>query len=595
MTKLRNNLLYTTLSLLVALFFSACSQEDLADLPNGKLQLAIGQVATDLQTRATPSELGKPVAEKFNIKVQRSGTSLVAYEGRFVESIEVKTGKYDITATYGEDVKIGRDMPFYIGTAQAIVEKDKPNSVTIPCKVGNSLISVRFGENETERLRFDRFYEDYGIIVKIGEYSTVIKKDETSTSVYFSAGSAPEIIFYGTLKLEQGRAVSMTLTHEDMPTAFQAADHAKITVSLPDPESAIKVQISKLELTEARLDETIPLSWLPVPTATAEHTYSEQGLLTGTKLTFSNAYPEMTWEARISNEAGDTVRKVKGTGALVSEYTDSKEWPYLMAGKYKATYFLHTEGSVDKVSSREFLINAPQLEVTLGGYTSHSLYEEGNITAANQSDGHTIYNPQIVVKIAPELIAMKKYGYQMEYTFNEDIANSVQNTITLNTVKLAARTQPYVMSADVVFDGVRVQKSRNFLLTGIPFHFEPPTTTTWEKNGDVTDDGNYARFGNWSGGSQSLTYRNVAVPAGTHLSLDYKFFTTSDLNNTFTISAGDQVIVSASTSGYSEADRDGTESFTLSAATTSIRCVNSYGAGLSRTDLYRVGMKYRQQ
>jgi hypothetical protein len=595
MTKLRNNLLYTTLSLLVALFFSACSQEDLADLPNGKLQLAIGQVATDLQTRATPSELGKPVAEKFNIKVQRSGTSLVAYEGRFVESIEVKTGKYDITATYGEDVKIGRDMPFYIGTAQAIVEKDKPNSVTIPCKVGNSLISVRFGENETERLRFDRFYEDYGIIVKIDEYSTVIKKDETSTSVYFSAGSAPEIIFYGSLKLEQGRAVSMTLTHEDMPTAFQAADHAKITVSLPDPESAIKVQISKLELTEARLDETIPLSWLPVPTATAEHTYSEQGLLTGTKLTFSNAYPEMTWEARISNEAGDTVRKVKGTGALVSEYTDSKEWPYLMAGKYKATYFLHTEGSVDKVSSREFLINAPQLEVTLGGYTSHSLYEEGNITAANQSDGHTIYNPQIVVKIAPELIAMKKYGYQMEYTFNEDIANSEQNTITLNTVKLAARTQPYVISADVVFDGVRVQKSKNFLLTGIPFHFEPPTTTTWEKNGDVTDDGNYARFGNWSGGSQSLTYRNVAVPAGTHLSLDYKFFTTSDLDNTFTISAGDQVIVSASTSGYSEADRDGTESFTLSAATTSIRCVNSYGAGLSRTDLYRVGMKYRQQ
>ena len=595
MTKLRNNLLYTTLSLLVALFFSACSQEDLADLPNGKLQLAIGQVATDLQTRATPSELGKPVAEKFNIKVQRSGTSLVAYEGRFVESIEVKTGKYDITATYGEDVKIGRDMPFYIGTAQAIVEKDKPNSVTIPCKVGNSLISVRFGEDETERMRFDRFYEDYGIIVKIGEYSTVIKKDETSTSVYFSAGSAPEIIFYGSLKLEQGRAVSMTLTHEDMPTAFQAADHARITVSLPDPESAIKVQISKLELTEARLDETIPLSWLPVPTATAEHTYSEQGLLTGTKLTFSNAYPEMTWEARISNEAGDTVRKVKGTGALVSEYTDSKEWPYLMAGKYKATYFLHTEGSVDKVSSREFLINAPQLEVTLGGYTSHSLYEEGNITAANQSDGHTIYNPQIAVKIAPELIAMKKYGYQMEYTFNEDIANSEQNTITLNNAKLTARTQPYVMSADVVFDGVRVQKSKNFLLTGIPFHFEPPTTTTWEKNGDVTDDGNYARFGNWSGGSQSLTYRNVAVPAGTHLSLDYKFFTTSDLNNTFTISAGDQVIVSASTSGYSEADRDGTESFTLSAATTSIRCVNSYGAGLSRTDLYRVGMKYRQQ
>ena len=595
MTKLRNNILYTTLSLLVALFFSACSQENLADLPNGKLQLAIGQVATDLQTRATPSELGKPVAEKFNIKVQRTGSEYVAYDGRFAESIEVKTGKYDITATYGEDVKIGRDAPYYIGTAQAIVETDKATSVTIPCRVGNSLISVRFGENETERLRFERFYEDYGIIVKIGEYSTVIKKDETSTSVYFSAGSAPEIIFYGTLKLEQGRSVSMTLTHEDMPTAFQAADHAKITVSLPDPESAIKVQISKLELTEARLDETIPLSWLPVPTATAEHTYSEQGLLTGTKLTFSNAYPEMTWEARISNEDGDTVRKVKGTGALVSEYTDSKEWPYLMAGKYKATYFLHTEGSVDKVSSREFLINAPQLEVTLGGYTSHSLYEEGNITAANQSDGHTIYNPQIAVKIAPELIAMKKYGYQMEYTFNEDIANSEQNTITLNNAKLTARTQPYVMGADVVFDGVRVQKSRNFFLTGIPFHFEPPTTATWQKNGKINDQDGYARFGNMSDGKQTFTYSKIAVPAGVKLSLDYKFMVTGDSKNTFTIYAGEQALVSASASGWAEENREGTEPFTLSSAITVVRCTNSYGAGLSYTDLYRVGMKYRQQ
>lgn len=595
MTKLRNNILYTTLSLLVALFFSACSQEEPTDLPNGKLQLAIGQVATDLQTRATPFELGKPVAEKFNIKVQRSGTSLVAYEGRFAESIEVKTGKYDITATYGEDVQIGRDAPFYIGTAQAIVEAEKPTSVTIPCKVGNSLISIRFGEDETERLRFERFYEDYGIIVKIGEYSTVIKKDETAISVYFPAGSAPEIIFYGTLKLEQGRSVSMPLTHEDMPTAFQAADHAKITVCLPDPESAIKVKISKLELVEARLDETIPLSWLPVPTATAEHTYSEQGLLTGTKLTFSNAYPEMTWEARISNEAGDTVRKVKGTGSLVSKYTDSEEWPYLMAGKYKATYFLHTEGSVDKVSSREFLINAPQLEVTFGGYTSHSLYEEGNITAANQSDGHTIYSPQIVVKIAPELIAMKKYGYQMEYTFNEEISNSEQNTVTLNTVKLTARPQPYVMSADVIFDGMRVQKSRNFFLTGIPFHFEPPTTDTWEKTGNVDNESGYVRFGHMSDGEQNLRYKAIAVPAGTKLSLDYKFMVTGDVKNTFTIYAGEQALVSASASAWAEENREGTEPFTLSSAITVVRCTNSYGAGLSYTDLYRVGMKYRQQ
>ncbi|MBR5480107.1 MAG: DUF4493 domain-containing protein [Bacteroidaceae bacterium] len=581
--------------LLMTSLLVGCVQEDGLSLANGKLHLSIGKVSTQTGSRATPTKLGKPLAEKFQLKIQRQGTQSIVYNGTFSELLEIKTGKYDITATCGENVKLGKDCPYYIGTEQAVVETDKETPVTIPCKVGNALVSVEFGQDDEEKQRFEKFYDDYGIIIKIGELSLSIAKDETEASIYFPAGSSPELTFYGTLKLDGGRRVSTILNHEDLPTVFQAADHAQITVSLPDPESAIRVGISKVELVEARLDETIPLSWLPVPTATAAHSYNNQGLLVGTKLTFSNAYPEMEWEARVSDKDGNTVRTIKGTGELTSEHTSSQEWPYLPKGKYKATYYLHTESGAEKVSSREFLINAPQFEVTLGGYTSHSLYEEGNITAANQADGHTIYDPQIVVKIAPELIAMKKYGYQMEYTFNDEIANSVQNTVTLNTVELSARTQPYVISADVTFDGVRVQKSRNYILTGIPFHFEPPTTDTWEKNGDVTDEGNYARFGNWSSGSQSLTYRNVAVPAGTHLSLDYKFFTTSDLDNTFTISAGDQVIVSASTSGYSEADRDGTESFTLSAATTSIRCVNSYGAGLSRTDLYRVGMKYRQQ
>ena len=591
--KQRHIVIFTLL--LMTSLLVGCVQEDGLSLANGKLRLSIGKVSTQTESRATPSELGKPLAEHFQLKIQRQGTQSIVYNGKFSDHLEIKTGKYDITATSGENVKLGKDCPYYIGTAQAVVETDKETSVTIPCEVGNALVSVEFGQDDEEKQRFEKFYDDYGVIIKIGELSLSIAKDETEASIYFPAGSSPELTFYGTLKLDGGRRVSTILNHEDLPTVFQAADHAQITVSLPDPESAIRVGISKVELVEARLDETIPLSWLPVPTATAAHSYNSQGLLVGTKLTFSNAYPEMEWEARVSDKDGNTVRTIKGTGELTSEHTSSQEWPYLPKGKYKATYYLHTESGAEKVSSREFLINAPQIEVTLGGYTSHSLYEEGNITAANQADGHTIYDPQIVVKIAPELIAMKKYGYQMEYTFNEEIANSEQNTVTLNTVKLSARLQPYVISADVTFDGVRVQKSRNFLLTGIPFHFEPPTTETWEGNGDVTDEGNYARFGNWSGGSQSLTYRNVAVPAGTHLSLDYKFFTTSDLDNTFTISAGDQVIVSASTSGYSEADRDGTESFTLSAATTSIRCVNSYGAGLSRTDLYRVGMKYRKQ
>ncbi|MBQ5392222.1 MAG: hypothetical protein IIU52_00095, partial [Bacteroidaceae bacterium] len=364
--------------------------------------------------------------------------------------------------------------------------------------------------------------------------------------------------------------------------------------TLPDPESALVVNISKVQLQEARLDETIPLSWLPVPQVTAEHNFGTSNMLVGTDLKFSNAYPEMTWEARVSDADGDTVRTIVGTGALVSSYKSSQDWPYLSPGKYKATFFLHTDGEVAKVSSREFMIPEPKLAITFGGYTSHSLYEEGDIEAANRANGFTLYEPMLSVNISPTLIDMEKYAYHMEYTFDGEITESESNYVTLSNMELDARLELYELSADVTFDGLRIQSSKKFRITGIPFLFEPPTTATWEKNGNVVDGNGYARFGHMSDGAQTFTYKKLAIPAGINLALDYKFMVTGDVKNTFTISAGEQQLVSESASGWNEKEREGTEPFTSSSAATYIRCRNSYGAGLSYTDLYRVGIKYRQ-
>jgi hypothetical protein len=162
-------------------------------------------------------------------------------------------------------------------------------------------------------------------------------------------------------------------------------------------------------------------------------------------------------------------------------------------------------------------------------------------------------------------------------------------------MELDARLELYELSADITFDGLRIQSSKKFRITGIPFLFEPPTTATWEKNGKVEDNEGYASFGYMSDGAQTFTYKKLAIPAGTNLALDYKFMVTGDLKNTFTISAGEQQLVRESASGWGDKEREGTEPFTLSSAITVVTCNNSYGAGLSYTDLYRVGMKYRQQ
>ena len=589
----KRHIVIFTLLLMTSLLVG-CVQEDGLSLANGKLHLSIGKISTQTESRATPSELGKPLTEHFQLKIQRQGSIYTTYEGAFQEEISINVGRYDITATYGEDVIIGRDTPYYIGTAEATVNKDASTTVSIPCKVGNALVSVVVGKDQDETARFDKFYEEYGLLVQIGNYSMGIDKEQTASSIYFPAGSQPLFYFYGTLKSDNGRMVSIELNHKDLPEVFDAADHAKLTLTLPDPESALGVNISKAEVTTVQLDETIPLSWLPVSTVIPTHQYNEDKMLVGTNLTFSNNYPGMEWKAVVTNTNGETVRTVTGSGALFSEYKSSSDWPYLPTGKYKATFYLIKEDGENKVSSREFMVARPTFTTSVTGYTSYDKYLSRDIDAANAADGYTLYEPQVSVNISPSLTANPRYNYQMTYTFNGETKTTTTNIQNIGNKKLDARLAAYQLSMDVQFAGEQVAANNDFYITGIPFMFAPPTTSTWEKDGDVTDDGDYARMGRWNGGSQSLTYTKVAIPAGTRISLDYKFKPNAGaVSTTFTISAGNQTLVSGKANSYQNPTYEGVQSVTISPDATYIRCHNSYGAGATGTDLYRVGLQYR--
>ena len=286
------------------------------------------------------------------------------------------------------------------------------------------------------------------------------------------------------------------------------------------------------------------------------------------------------------------------------EIQEGQVWEACMfAAHYKLDNFvaivdnngLQIDGEVAKVSSREFMVPAPQLAITFAGYTSHSLYEEGRIDEANAADGSTLYEPSVSVNISPTLLSSGKFDYKIEYAFDGAITSAEGNYVNIGNKTLAPRVEPYELSADITFDGTRVQSSTSFRITGIPFLFAPPTTATWQKNGKVNDEDGYARFGNMSDGSQTFRYQKVAIPAGTRLAFDYKFTTTGDVGNTFTIYAGEQVLVaSEKISAWNSVTYESVDAVTISTMTTYINCVNSYGAGLSYTDLYRVGLSYRQ-
>ena len=336
MMSFRKHYLYTILALALGLTYSACNEIEDMETAQGTLRFSITQVSVKTETRATPSELGTPLTSSFNLKLQRVGTSLIPYDGKFVETLQVKTGVYDITATCGDNPIIGRNAPYYIGkTENVVVDTDATTPVTIPCKVANALISVKFGKDEEERTRFERFYADFGVSVFVDDYSMEIPMDDTHSSIYFRAGSSPKLMFYGKLKNDNNRQISFELTSESLPEVFQEADHAIVTLTLPDPESATIVNIAKVAIEDANMDETIPLSWLPVPTATAMHQYDSNGYLVGTNVTFSNSYPGMNWKTVVLNSAGEEVRTVEGQGELLSEYGSSNEWPYLPQGNIR--------------------------------------------------------------------------------------------------------------------------------------------------------------------------------------------------------------------------------------------------------------------
>ena len=102
-------------------------------------------------------------------------------------------------------------------------------------------------------------------------------------------------------------------------------------------------------------------------------------------------------------------------------------------------------------------------------------------------------------------------------------------------------------------------------------------------------------MGRWNGGSQSLTYSKVALPSGTNLDLDYKFIPNAGaVSTTFSIYAGNQTLVSGKAGSYENITYEGVTNAKLTSDITSIRCHNSYGAGATGTDLYRVALSYRK-
>lgn len=596
------------LSLLAAMLLAACSDEAGWTAEEGTLRVALADVSDAVQTRSTPSELGAPALENFRINISNAEGRRVYSKPYSTADIHLAAGSYTVEAVCGDNPAIGYDAPYYTGSASAEVASEGVTEARIACKVSNALVSVRFGRDDAERARFDKFYRNYALQVWNGDKSASITSIQPGRSAYFPAGSSIRLAFTGTLR-GNDRVVSTTLdpSGTGFPSVFQAADHAIVTLSLPDPECVTAVEISKVELVEATVAGTIPLDWLPTPVATASHVYNAQGLLTGTDITFNNAYPGMTWKAVLTDNSGNTVRTVEGTGVLESRGSDNAEgWPYVPTGTYTATYYVMMDGAMQQTKTANVSVGEPNITVSTDAYTSYSKYLAGEVDAANACNAYTVYAPQVKVNISRDLILNSRYSRSLTVKLND---NTISGAFDDNDMEYADQTNltpsfdAYTLSASVTFDQTTATATKNLYITGLPASWTPPTDADWDVHGTHEWNGNYngkdcVRLGqNTTSQPQYITCGKFAIPAGVKIEAPYDVMSHgATVATTLSLSLGSDTYFSqkSSSGAFNSKDHyyEDTAYFTLSANASQAKANNSYGSGQTCSRIYSLSYYY---
>lgn len=251
---------------LLGVLFVACSEEENLS-QTGKTGFLVS-LAEDIkvESRSTPEELGEPVASQFNLKITNQVTGSELYNGSYTNKlIPASAGMYEIEATHGENQLLAVDAPYYKGTAEAELADGESKTVNVKCKVANALASVVFSDGGA--LKFEDQFSKCELNVLVAGDSALI---DGVKSAYYRAGSTPTFEFRGILK-DGGEEVVQTLTDDKFsdPATFAAGAHCVITLKIGAVEPGVKIEISKVEVNEVTVSETIPMKWLPKPKVTA--------------------------------------------------------------------------------------------------------------------------------------------------------------------------------------------------------------------------------------------------------------------------------------------------------------------------------------
>ncbi len=191
--------LKTIISVLVFLTAVSCMKT----LPAGSGQVTFGIAGNHDIADMTKSNVSDytvlPSAEDFTLSI--SGPEEYRWDGKIAEwdaATVLLAGEYSVTATYGSIEEEGFDKPYFIGSTTFLVNGGETTVVSVPVRLGNTVVKVVCSEN------FQKYYKDY-----------TFKASRTGIEIAtFAKGENKAAFVDGYLLNLSGTLVSETKTYE---------------------------------------------------------------------------------------------------------------------------------------------------------------------------------------------------------------------------------------------------------------------------------------------------------------------------------------------------------------------------------------------
>ena len=399
------------------------------------------------------------------------------------------------------------------------------------------------------------------------------------------------------------RGFSLIFTREDGARMFKSYSSDGGQTSGFDFTAGKFVEISVPYFVETVVSAVVSVS----------HTVDGTGLLNGSTASVSSfacngVTSKIVSACGIELYVGESLaRNIEASSFAGGEILDAvSSWPYLpFSSSVTLKPYCVVNGEKVYGAQTPVTVPKPSFTASVSGYTSYSLYRQGDVSGANAfTDATAIKGVGASVGISSDILSNPNYAAP-SVSFSTDKGKS------LPAVKMTGASYTFgewrghswdtsKLTATVSFDGVAVSSAPlACVVTGLPYSAAPPTESgdhPWSGSGSYSFDSDKVRFGGGGGaGSCSLSFH---IPEAVNVSVSAKIDAYGAPVNTTTYIdvSGSRILSCTSNSSlvnYRTVTLEDTANSTLTSANPVVSGGTTYGLGGTKGRLYYITLKYR--